>query len=55
MRPQPNPNANSTDPVITGSEPPDAGPSTRARARRAPAASEPRITSTGERVLCCAE
>ena len=51
MRPQPSPKANSTDPVIRGSEPPDAGPSNRATARRAPAASPPRMGSTGERVL----
>ena len=51
MRPQPSPKARSTDPVTSGSEPPDAGPSSKATARRAPAASEPTMARTGERVL----
>ena len=51
MRAQPSPKANSTDPVTSGSEPPDAGPSSKATARRAPAASEPTMAMTGERVL----
>ena len=51
MRPQPSPKANITDPVIIGSEAPDAGPRSRAMARTAPAMSEARMASTGDRVL----
>ena len=51
MRPQPRPKAKSTDPVTSGSEPPDAGLSSKATARTAPATSEPTMARTGERVL----
>jgi hypothetical protein len=51
MRAQPSPKANRTDPVTSGSVPPDAGPSSKATARRAPAVSEPMMAMTGERVL----
>ena len=51
IRPQPSPKARSTDPVTSGSEPPDARVKTRATARAAPATREPRIAGTGERVL----
>jgi hypothetical protein len=45
------PSANSTEPVIRGSEPPDAGPSTSPIAKTPPAASEPTMAGTGDRPL----
>jgi hypothetical protein len=56
IRPQPRPNAKRTDPVTTGSEPPEARLNRRAAAMAAPARSEPKIARTGERLLVlCAE
>src|SRR5206468_12076018 len=51
IRPQPRPKAKSTDPVTTGSEPPDARLRRRAAARAAPETSEPKMARTGERLL----
>src|SRR5207247_1729114 len=51
IRPQPRPKAKSTDPVTTGSEPPDARLRRRAAARAAPETSEPKMARTGERLV----
>src|SRR4051812_17338602 len=50
ISPQPRPNASSTEPVTSGSEPSRATSSTRTMARTAPATMDTRITGTRERV-----